>query len=221
MDHHPQHFQQPQPRHHGGYGGESNEQSISRHSPQHYQHLSTVPSWNGNVGYGKRGRESPTFSDSGMQCSFKRLKVMDECSSTADSLYSTTTNYSSFEPSRFDAMAPQLKEEHGVLASHNLSSHLHHPEPCQRQVTEESMHREQSAGEQSCEPSLGYQSMNSMLHNLHIIRRQRTEGAQPAAQHPAPSTGMDHVPSHSLGHPVSRGSPHKKQVSLRCSSKLY
>lgn len=233
MDHQQQHsnIQQRNYQHQGGYGGESHEQTTSHHPPQHYHYSNALPVWNSSAGHGKRARDSPTFSDgdTGMQSSFKRLKVMDDCSSTTDSLYSTMTNYSSIEPSRFDAMAPQLKDEYqyGAAASyhHHSNNHFQQPKPCQRQVTaESSMHREQqSAGQKSCEPSsAGYQTMNSMLGDLHLVRLQRAGGAQPTAQHPAPS--MDHVPqqqSYEYGHPASRGTSHKKQVSLRTSSKLY
>ena len=293
QQHHQQHHHQQQflaenyPQHRdGNFGGESHEQGISRHSPQHHhQHhhhdwenttgSGSMSLWNDNTAtatstapavFGKRARElcsSPTplsdNSESGMmQSSFKRLKVMDDCSSNADSLYSTITNYSSMAepPSRSDdsiLMATQHTAEYyqhqylyrGALPSHRHSSFNHlwqQQEQQQEQHVEWCREQEQSAGqESSSEPSTstGYQSMNALLGDLHLLRCQREAGDQPAAQHPAaaPPTSLENhhhdycsttgtLPQqHSVRRPVSStkggiSSLHKKPVSLRTSSKL-
>ena len=180
---------------------------------------------------GKRPRESTMLlseGDSrGMQHSFKRLRVMDEAThsdtSATDFLYSTMMDH---------AHTPLLRDEYAVPSS----------QPAQ------------SAGQQSCEPSsssssslAGYQSMNSMLGNLHLMRRQRV--VQPPAEPSA--TDMDHFrggyhengavhqppgsqqasSSSSQTFPLrqddylvpssSSSSTRKKSTSLRISSKLF
>lgn len=218
--HHHQHQRGQFYQHHGGseYGGESHFQDGPRHFPQHYQHPSGRPQWNSASGKRQRG-DSPTPSDGdpAWQASFKRLKVVDDSSSTTDSLYSTITNYSSTDYSRFDGMAPHLKDElSGALGQPSLHG------SCHRQVTTDYSSVQQSAGERSCEPSTGYYSMNSVLGNLHLMRLQRAGVGQPAAQHPAPAMDPQHQSS-IMGHAtMERGTiPHKKPVSLRTRSKLY
>lgn len=160
-----------------------------------------------SYGNGKRQRDSPVSSEGGeWQSSFKRLKVIDDRSSspTEDgSAYSITTNHSSIE-SRFDTTLqtrPVVQEEHNGVPSSKSS-----PQQFVSQVP----------GEQSWEPSSGYQSMNSMLGQLHSLRQRRMEGAQPAAQHPVPM--RETVP---LAPPMHRTAPPRKGMSLRTSSKLY
>eukprot|EP00429_Kryptoperidinium_foliaceum_P056686 CAMPEP_0176084812 /NCGR_PEP_ID=MMETSP0120_2-20121206/42444_1 /TAXON_ID=160619 /ORGANISM="Kryptoperidinium foliaceum, Strain CCMP 1326" /LENGTH=198 /DNA_ID=CAMNT_0017418621 /DNA_START=154 /DNA_END=750 /DNA_ORIENTATION=+ len=172
-----------------------NNGTVSGHLPQHGSHVEEQhqQQWH----HSKRPRDSPTFSDGDgtIQHSFKRLKVADECSSTTDSIYSTITNYSSFD-SRFDANAGQIQRENNHLIGFES----------------------QAPGQQSSEPTVAsYQPMNSLLGNLHMLRKQRE--AQPSAQHPA----IDHRPppwDHAAVRPTNPGRG-KKQVSLRVSSKLY
>lgn len=203
MDH-PHYFSPSHPRgplH--GTGGQSNHY----HSSSFQQHYDLTCSNDGtSYNYGKRQRDSPVSSEGGeWQSSFKRLKVMDDGSRspTEGSVYSFTSNHSSPD-SRFDATPqtrPTVPQEHTAM----LSPHTSQP----RFVS-------QVPGEQSSEPSTGYQSMNSMLGQLHSLRQRRTEGAQPAAQHPGPI--RDTMP---LAPSTNRSAPPRKVVSLRTSSKLY
>jgi hypothetical protein len=174
----------------------------SHHMPQNYSYYQSEQHQTAGLSFhhGKRARDPPSVSegDTGMQDCFKRLKVVDEAGGTnTGPLYSALNSISSIDI----ANTPVLREEYPLPS----------PPPAQ------------TPGQQSCEPSTAeYQSMNSMLGNLHLLRQHRV--AQPPAQ--PSSTGTDYYYSaHQTPRPPPRNNPptplKKKPVSLRISSKLF
>lgn len=176
---------------------------------------------------GKRQRGSPMQDiEPSMNSSSKRIKMIDE--SASDS-YSTMTNFSSAKSSPlYDAssIAP-LHEEYCSSISHGniitgIPNHMRAHIPHQITAKVAAVQEHQSAGQGSSEPPPGYQSMNSLLGNLHQLRRQRASNLIPqrTAQLPMQQVQSTRMPqSCESQNPTRRG--HKKKVALRVSSNLF
>jgi len=193
-------------------------------------HQPTTEGWNFHNSK-RRPREedgtSPTSSegDTGwMQHSFKRLKVMEDEGDIPQGWDASQSKVSSFLPSTTvvsQQTAGEQSFEPRVPAS-TISS--------------------------SSSPSTTYQSMNSMLGNLHLMRRHRTAATMTEQSPSQPSSmGMDHLPSYYASpstHPQAAYYTHppthsqgpsqstmmvppryqhakKKSTSLRINSKLF
>lgn len=207
----------------GGFG-ENDNRRMPRQVPQH--HTFSQFGANGHANFdsmasrdGKRHRDSPTSdTDGSWQSSFKRLRMMDDTSDT----FSTMTNPSSLRSSPVYENSIERDDEN-LHASQFTPVPAYLAPPIQRQVTLDK--GEQQAGQKSMGPDSSYQSMNSLLGNLHAMRRQRASqstGQPPSQLATHQQLSMEaSMPSY-YNHNSTRPRPSgKKKTSLRVSSNLY
>jgi hypothetical protein len=167
--------------------------TVASHVPQHVLQTASY----------KRPRESPTSeTDGSWHSSFKRLKVVDE------------SDLASF-PSGY----PPLQEEYAPQNIHELQHPPKYPSKGLQQTT----------GQRSSEvpspvpPCAEYQNMNSLLGNLHLMRRRQGAGDEvtyppPVQNHPQLQQQLQH---HQYPSSLQRQRSKKKVASLRLSSNLY
>lgn len=208
-------------------------QRVAQHEAYVPRHPSNPPHWSIpqfadgrglDTVAGKRERDSPVSdtTDGSWQSSFKRLKMMDD---GASETYSTATNPSSHKssPSYNHWVVPEERPSRAPAMS---TTHL--APTIQRQVTVDSPEPPKAVGPPVPTES-NYQSMNSLLGNLHRMRRQRGPSSTTQSQSQPQSQSTLHTPTQAIPHtsypqPPFAARPRPvgaKKTSLRISSNLY
>jgi len=189
------------------------QQQFSGFPRPHQTMVSQVP--HNEASTWKRPRDSPSptslDTDSSWNQSFKRLKVVDDgetvCSQPTSSSYAAVAPQNHYLPPNDRRLPPPSN-------THYQQNHY------QQTAGQRSSEDPSPAATQACSD---YHNMNSLLGNLHLMRRRQRAGETVAPQQERPlitTQSIQHVKHHNSA-PSSHCSSRKKVVQLRVDSKLY